>query len=684
MWDYRHVGFIYFVMYFNKFYLSMSSACNVDSNGFHRFGPNCEHLCHCVGNQRCDDVTGECDECEVPWFGPACQYYDIAFDFFDTDNKRAYGSRHLDNNFPPKYPDLAQDGDYSTCCSTNIASAGSHRHINPFWSIYFVNTTRFYDFQLLLSDNETLRADFNGYKIYIENLTSWGYEDKERNYIPPNTSRSLCYQHDGSKITNRTMVVQCVKTLIGNSVRIEMVNRYTQLVLCDIKISAGRNIAFGKRLTLSPNSIRSTFSSTGAVDGNTDNTHIHNCSGMHGNDITPKWIQVDLMQHVDLNLIVITGYQTDGFLDSGFKIEVSNNSTSLFEEVFDNSTDFRPMAGIFLTSQGQYFKIRQMAAKRHFAVCEIQIFGFCPENYCGYNCSVPCHCRIPGSMKDRLTGVCTSGCAGRWTGRNGLCNHDCSKTTWGEECKYQCGHCNNGDSCNVSNGHCKACAAGYKPTPKCDDECVDGIYGLYCNKTCSSKCKGTCGKSLGVCPDCFAGFTGDYCDKECVNGTFGPGCRWKCHCFAGEPCDKQSGLCDYGCDPGWFGKSCDRECPGGTYGRMCYNSCSHKCKRGCNKVDGACNGCADGWKGHLCDEKNFTASEITGVAGGSVGVCLFLLGLIFASVLVYRRYKSASKKRDTTNVVQDIEYANAGRASEVPYEMTDKNSDAHMYQALQN
>ncbi|XP_052793670.1 uncharacterized protein LOC128227304 [Mya arenaria] len=117
---------------------------------------------------------------------------------------------------------------------------------------------------------------------------------------------------------------------------------------------------------------------------------------------------------------------------------------------------------------------------------------------------------------------------------------------------------------------------------------------------------------------------------------------------------------------------------------MCYNSCSHKCKRGCNKVDGACNGCADGWKGHLCDEKNFTASEITGVAGGSVGVCLFLLGLIFASVLVYRRYKSASKKRDTTNVVQDIEYANAGRASEVPYEMTDKNSDAHMYQALQN
>ncbi|XP_052795736.1 uncharacterized protein LOC128228456 isoform X2 [Mya arenaria] len=253
MWDCRHVGFIYFVMYLNRFYSSLSLACNVDSNGFHRFGPNCEHLCHYVRNQRCDDVTGECDECEVPWFGPACQY--------------------------------------------------SH---------------------------------FNGYKVYIENLTSWGYEDDDRNYIPRNTSRSLCYQHDGSEITNRTMVVQCVKTLIGNSVRIEMANKYSQLVLCDIKISAGRNIAFGKGLTLSPNSIDGPYSPTGAVYGNTNNTHVRACSGMFGNDTKPKWIQVDLMQKIDLNLIVITAYQTDGFLDSGVRIEVSIDSTSLFKEVFDN------------------------------------------------------------------------------------------------------------------------------------------------------------------------------------------------------------------------------------------------------------------------------------------------------------------------------------------------------------
>ncbi|WAQ98716.1 hypothetical protein MAR_023089 [Mya arenaria] len=82
----------------------------------------------------------------------------IAFDFVDPDKKRkAYGSRHLDNISPPKYSHLAHDGDNSTCSSTTIASAKSHRAISPFWSIYFINNTRFKDFQLVLSDNKTLR-----------------------------------------------------------------------------------------------------------------------------------------------------------------------------------------------------------------------------------------------------------------------------------------------------------------------------------------------------------------------------------------------------------------------------------------------------------------------------------------------------------------------------------------------
>ncbi|WAQ98312.1 SREC-like protein, partial [Mya arenaria] len=298
------------------------------------------------------------------------------------------------------------------------------RHVGFIYFVMYLN--RFYS-----------SPHFNGYKVYIENLTSWGYEDDDRNYIPRNTSRSLCYQHDGSEITNRTMVVQCVKTLIGNSVRIEMANKYSQLVLCDIKISA------------------------------------------------------------------------DGFLDSGVRIEVSIDSTN------------------------------------------------CPENFCGYNCSVPCHCRIPGPMKDKLTAVCTSGCAGRATGRNGLCNHVCSNTTWGEECTYQCGHCNNGESCNASNGHCKTCTAGYKPTPKCEDECDLGKYGLNCSRNC-----GHCGLELD--------------------------------------CEKVSGNCSAGCDAGWNGTLCDQECENGTYGSNCSETCGN-CVAGCKKGTGTClGGCLSGFKGETC------------------------------------------------------------------------------------
>ncbi|WAQ98353.1 PTPRA-like protein [Mya arenaria] len=454
---------------------------------------------------------------------------DIAFKFSDPNSTRkAYGSRHLDNISPPMYSHLAHDGNYSTCSSTNNTSAGSGRKINPFWSIYFINNTRFNDFQLVLSDNKTLKAYFKGYKIYIENLTSWGYSDEEKIKVPLTTSRSLCYQQNGSKIANRTMVVQCENTLIGNSVRIEMANKNTQLVLCDIKISA------------------------------------------------------------------------DGFPDTGFKIEVYNNSTSLFEKVFDNSTDVRPMTGIVLTSKGQYFKIRQMAGKQHLDMCEIQMFGYCPENYCGYNCSIPCNCRVPGSMKDRLTGVCTSGCAGRSTGRNGLCDHVCSNTTWGEECTYQCGHCNNGDSCNVSNGHCKTCAPGYKPTPKCEDECDLDKYGFNCSRNCG-------------------------------------------HCGLGLDCDKASGYCSAGCDAGWNGTLCDQECENGTYGSNCLETCGN-CVAGCKKRTGTClGGCLSGFKGETC--KDIASSSGSVIAGSVVVVIVIAVGIVISVIFIRRRKAKPIKRR---------------------------------------
>ncbi|XP_052793651.1 uncharacterized protein LOC128227291 isoform X2 [Mya arenaria] len=521
MGDYRHVGFIYVFMHFSRYFFSLSLACGVDDNGLYRFGPDCEHFCHCAGNKQCANVTGACKECERHWFGPGCQYYDIALDFNDEINK-LYGSRHLDNLPHPgqQYSQQAHYGNILTCSSTDSASHRINRRNEPFWSIYFINNTRFYDFQLVLSNDETLRKYFNGFKIYIENLTSWGYTEDERNNKPPTERPSICYQHNRIAIPHKTMVVQCGTPMIGNSVRIEMANIASQLVLCDIKISAGINMAFGKRLTLSPNDASSKYSPTGAVDGNTINTNIHKCSGMYANDRNNKWMDVDLQQRLDINLVLLTLYKEAGFLATDFTIAVSNGGT--FKTIYDNATDSRPMPGIFLSSKGQHLRIQQMNGSSHFTVCEIQVFARCVN---------------------------------RWTGKDGMCNKNCSISMWGEECEHPCGQCSNGAPCNVSNGHCKTCAAGYKHTQNCTDECEDGRYGPNCNSICSLNCVHTCSKLDGTCKYCKAGYTGKMCDKECENGTYGTNCSKPCgHCVAG--CDKKEGSCLGGCLPGFTGDTC--------------------------------------------------------------------------------------------------------------------------------
>ncbi|XP_052791770.1 multiple epidermal growth factor-like domains protein 10 [Mya arenaria] len=178
---------------------------------------------------------------------------------------------------------------------------------------------------------------------------------------------------------------------------------------------------------------------------------------------------------------------------------------------------------------------------------------------------------------------------------------------------------------------------------------------------------------------------------RCRTGNYGDKCSSNCsqQCIADE-CHHVSGMCNLGCKPGYtflIDPKCKTQCPGDTYGFMCHSSCSKKCKYGCKKVDGECNCCVDGWTGQFCDDKEeqkFTISEVAVVAGGSLGGCLLLLGLVFACVLGYRRYMSASKTKDTTCVVPDRIYANTGRGYEGPYEMPLKNSNEHIYQTIQN
>ncbi|XP_052793498.1 uncharacterized protein LOC128227230 isoform X2 [Mya arenaria] len=188
------------------------------------------------------------------------------------------------------------------------------------------------------------------------------------------------------------------------------------------------------------------------------------------------------------------------------------------------------------------------------------------------------------------------------------------------------------------------------------------------------------------------------CEVEVFGATCHSGfyddCKQVCGNCKQPPCNKIDGYCTGGCAEGFAGDKCDQECPTGRYGDYCSRNCSQHCiAEECHRVNGMCNhGCKPGYnfqidpkcETHYKEERMFTVYEVAGVAGVSVAGCLLLLGLVFACILGYRRYKSASKERDTTNVIPDIDYVNTGRAYEGPNEVQLQNSDEHIYQTIQN
>jgi len=78
---------------------------------------------------------------------------------------------------------------------------------------------------------------FMGFSVYVEDI-DW---DASKHAYPPDDQRHLCYQHDARAPVPQTIIVTCHTTLHGNSVRVEMENIYTQLVLCEFRVFRGND-----------------------------------------------------------------------------------------------------------------------------------------------------------------------------------------------------------------------------------------------------------------------------------------------------------------------------------------------------------------------------------------------------------------------------------------------------------
>ncbi|XP_060578566.1 protein draper-like [Ruditapes philippinarum] len=616
--------------------LSQVGECTAGPGDVKTFGPDCQYQCHCKNGTACDEDKGYCqNNCDIKWYGPGCQLSDLA----ETEI-----ARHLDNIKPGRWARYANDGDKASCSYTNTAKDGASRTRPPWWRVQTPKLETIWE-MVFLTKEEYLHY-FKEFKVTVE--TAPANKAGEGNYYPPETEVRLCYQHDNSVPSNESIHVTCGTLLTGNVVRIELASKNSQLVLCDVRIYGGRNLAFKKNVAFSAAMDEDLHPATLVVDGDSRNSPLDYCFSTEQSN-SDYWVTVDLGHLAFINRIKITKYNDDRIQD--YEIYVSNTTEQMDAVLaYSDNSKYPPNLEVSMHTTGQFVKLERPKNRDATVICELEIYGECSTGKCGFNCLTECHCK---TFEERVSGVCTSGCEGRWTGPGLECINNCDETHWGEQCTLQCGRCKDFQPCDVLTGYCKSgCQNGTLETPLCDTDCPNGTYGENCTLECSGNCndKDSCRKTDGHCErGCSPGFTYDKCDTKCPRGSYGFNCSSTCSVNCASvfsDCDHNDGSCFDGCLPGWEGSRCEKKCDAGFWGMNCANMCGHclsgtcntrngecsggcdagfkdtpkcdqecdiynygdncsrfcspKCKNVCDRVNGTCSNCTTGWKGSKC------------------------------------------------------------------------------------
>ncbi|XP_053400252.1 receptor-type tyrosine-protein phosphatase mu-like [Mercenaria mercenaria] len=666
------------------------SSCATKSEGVHTFGLKCEYMCHCNNSVACNSSTGDCPNgCDTKWFGPGCQFRNVA------ENGVA---RHLDNIPEGSGAHRANDGSTESCSFTNVPTGNRSR--SPWWRVQLPHNETIQSMEFVTKDEYL--GYFKGFKVTVENVPA--SKDTDVAYYPPASQVQLCYQHSNFAPTNRKIYVTCHKPLEGNLVRLHLAKTNTQLVLCDVKINGGRNLAFRRNVTFSSALNEINYPSTNAVDGVFKDIWPF-CFALDDNWIrTTHWLTIDLGHLSFITLSRITKFSRTDDRIRNYLLYVSNTTTEADAvNVYNDTGNKPPNLKVTLNVIGRYVTIKRLSAHRTL-VCEMEIYGDCMAGKCGYDCSVECRCK---TIEDKISGVCTSGCEGRWTGPGSQCVNECGTFQWGQNCTNPCGKCKNSQSCDVINGYCPfGCQDGYVDSPLCGTECPDGTYGGNCSLDCSGNCfdRDACRKSDGYCErGCSPGYTGDKCNRECTSGLYGINCTLRCSVNCDNvtlDCHHVNGTCLSGCVAGWKGQMCDKvcdkstwgencektcgfclsgscdrfngrcvgeclpgykttnmcieECTAGTFGAGCSGMCSTKCKvpGQCNNVNGHCESCVAGKQGAYCD-KGLTQESKVFPMGGVVGGVVAVVVVIATVVLVFlflRRRKAQLQSMSTSQI----------------------------------
>ncbi|CAL1544212.1 unnamed protein product, partial [Lymnaea stagnalis] len=209
------------------------------------FGTNCQYKCHCKNNVACYVTNGDCPGgCDIGWFGPACQYADIA----------TTGTITVANDASQNTTQIT-DGDDTTCASIT----GSNASLDVNWNSDFY---------------------FTWLRIIVRNIVL----QKESLSIKfPDGVTSEC---SNIFVDNITMDIYCNVT---KPIKKLLLNGAALGTLCSLYISQDRNVALMQSTNQTSQYEYANLSSSNAVDGSSSwekNSCIHTNNG--GED-APTW-----------------------------------------------------------------------------------------------------------------------------------------------------------------------------------------------------------------------------------------------------------------------------------------------------------------------------------------------------------------------------------------------------------
>ncbi|KAH9495567.1 hypothetical protein Btru_013621 [Bulinus truncatus] len=580
-------------------------------------GPKCRFKCNC---QKECLPSGECAEndlCKMPYFGYACQYYDVTYNQTQVE------------------PALTDWND-STC---NTGSGESVQITLAQGRISFIRLmtkqpAAVHWITLTLADQPNANCEYGNYSVLIQ----------------ANVKEIYCKTRSNvSRIT-----------LAGHGVSF----------LCSVHIGTGRNVAL--KTPVSYTSLIKDGDGLAGVDGEYPTS---------GAPDTKTCFQSDSpVQNFTYFVLFPLPMTIDRFvLINSPEISSSSQKAVNFElKTFDekNKTIMSFMSNDALgqrvyviqhtaadvSVQAFHIELKDSTASVQF--CEIEAYGDClPGSYgldCSKNCSSKCtdkfcllngRCRAcqDGYYGENCDQVCSDGCAGSGvcSKAEGDCVSGCLTGFYHSTCTLECSNCYNNGNCSMDDGHCyDGCKEGYFG-PNCTSECSPGTFGINCSGECHENCKTNCSSVTGECIVCKTGMHGKsctlVCSENCVQGAchvgngscqggcksgfYASDCTRECSKNCGETgaCDSFDGHCKDGCKKGFYDYGCikvcskycvneeicdqnDGTCPNGCVigfsGNDCKTECSPRCggNKSCDPSTGKCqNGCVDGYGGDHCN-----------------------------------------------------------------------------------